>query len=79
MFDTHDTDWTLSNKGNQWRRLHGRLLVVGQSKYGFWARVADTFVKGRFDDIDDAMRAAERAVTTVSTPVGFGPADWEAQ
>jgi len=25
------------------------------------------------------MRAAERAVTTVSTPVGFGPADWEAQ
>jgi hypothetical protein len=52
---------------------------VGQSKYGFWARVADTFVKGRFDDIDDAMRAAERAVTTVSTPMGFGPDDWEAQ
>jgi hypothetical protein len=59
MFDTYDTDWTLSNKGNQWRRLHGRLLVVGQSKFGIWARVADTFVKGRFDDIDDAMRAAE--------------------
>ena len=59
MSDTFDTDWTRSNKGNHWRRLHGRLLVVGQSKYGFWARVADTFVKGRFDDIDDAMRAAE--------------------
>ena len=59
MLDANDTGWTLSNKGNQWRRLHARLLVVGQSKYGFWARVADTFVKGRFDDIDDAMRAAE--------------------
>jgi len=33
--------------------------VVGQSKYGFWARVADTFVKGRFDDIEDAKRASE--------------------
>jgi hypothetical protein len=60
MSDTFDTDWTRSNKGNQWRRLHGRLLVVGQSKFGFWARVADTFVEGRFNDIDDAMRAAER-------------------
>ena len=79
MFDTYDTGWTLSNKGNQWRRLHGRLLVVGQSKFGIWARVADTFVKGRFDDIDDAMHAAERAVTTVSTPMGFGPDGWEAQ
>jgi len=59
MFDTYDTDWTLSNKGNQWRRLHGRLLVVGQSKFGIWARVADTFVEGRFHDIHDAMRAAE--------------------
>ena len=59
MSDNFDTDWTLSNKGNQWRRLHGHLLVVGQSQYGFWARVADTFIKGRFDDIDDAMRAAE--------------------
>jgi len=60
MHDIYDTDWALSNKGNQWRRLHGRLLVVGQSKYGFWARVNDYFVKGPFDDLDDAMRAAER-------------------
>jgi hypothetical protein len=60
MHDIYDTDWALSNRGNQWRRLHGRLLVVGQSKYGFWARVNDYFVKGPFDDLDDAMRAAER-------------------
>ena len=79
MFDTNDTDWTLSNKGNHWRRLHGRLLVVGESKYGFWARVGDTFVKGRFEDIDGAMNAAERELATVSTPSGFGPDDWEAR
>ena len=60
MSDTFDTDWTRSNKGNHWRRLHGRLLVVGQSTFGFWARVNDYFVKGPFDDPDDAMRAAER-------------------
>ena len=60
MFDTDDTDWALSSKGNHWRRMHGRLLVVGQSKFGFWARVNDYFVKGPFDDLDDAMRAAER-------------------
>jgi hypothetical protein len=60
MFDTNGTDWALSSKGNQWRRLHGRLLVVGESKFGIWARVGNYFVKGPFDDLDDAMRAAER-------------------
>ena len=59
MSDTFDTDWTRSNKGNQWRRLHGRLLVVGQSKYGFWARVGDSFIMRQFDDLEDAKRAAE--------------------
>jgi hypothetical protein len=79
MSETYDTDWALSNKGNQWRRLHGRLLVVGQSKYGFWARVGDSFVKGRFSDTAEAKSAAERAVATVLTPPDFGPKDWEAQ
>jgi hypothetical protein len=60
MLDTYDTDWTLSKKGNQWRRMYGRLLIVGESKFGIWARVSDYFVKGPFDDLDDAMRAAER-------------------
>ena len=79
MSDTFDTDWTRSNKGNQWRRLHGRLLVVGESKFGIWARVGDTFVKGRFSDTAEAKSAAERAVAMASTPSEFGPADWEAQ
>jgi len=79
MYDIYDTDWALSNKGNQWRRLHGRLLVVGQSKHGFWARVGDSFVKGRFSDTAGAKSAAERTVAMVLTPSDFGPEDWEAQ
>ena len=71
MSDTFDTDWTRSNKGNQWRRLHGRLLVVGESKFGIWARVADTFVKGRFSDTAAAKIAAEREATTASMLHGF--------
>ena len=59
MFDTNDTDWALSSKGNHWRRLHGRLLVVGKSKYGFWARVGDSFIKRQLDDLEDAKRTAE--------------------
>jgi len=61
MFDTNDTDWAISNKGNQWRLLHGRVLVVGQSCKGVWARVGNTFISGRvpFADIDEAMWAAE--------------------
>ena len=59
MSETFDTDWTRSNKGNQWRRLHGRLLVVGESKFGIWARVGDSFIKRQFDDLEDAKRAAE--------------------
>jgi hypothetical protein len=59
MFDTYDTDWTLSKKGNQWRRMYGRLLVVGESEFGFWARLGDSFVKRQFDNLEDAKRAAE--------------------
>jgi hypothetical protein len=61
MFDTNDTDWAISKKGNQWRLLHSRVLVVGQTSRGVWARVGDTFVSGLvpFTDIDEAMWAAE--------------------
>ena len=61
MFDTNDTDWADSKKGNQWRMLHGRVLVVGQSCKGVWARVGNAFISGLapFTDIDEAMWAAE--------------------
>jgi len=61
MSDNNDTDWAVSKKGNQWRMLHGRVLVVGQSCIGVWARVGNTFISGLapFSDIDEAMWAAE--------------------
>lgn len=49
MYSNQDTDWATSSKGNQWRRINGKLLIVGQNKTGgFWARVDDDFVKGKF-------------------------------
>jgi hypothetical protein len=49
MFSNQDTNWAISSKGNQWRRINGKLLIVGRNKTGgFWARVGDDFVKGKF-------------------------------
>ena len=49
MFSNQDTNWAISSKGNQWRRINGNLLVVGRNKNGgFWVRVGDDFVKGKF-------------------------------
>lgn len=49
MFSIQDTEWATSSKGNQWRRINGKLLIVGRNKNGgFWARVEDDFVKGKF-------------------------------
>jgi hypothetical protein len=49
MFFNQDTNWSTSSKGNQWRRINGKLLVVGRNKNGgFWVRVGDDFVKGKF-------------------------------
>jgi hypothetical protein len=49
MFLNQDTNWSTSSKGNQWRRINGKLLVVGRNKNGgFWVRVGDDFVKGKF-------------------------------
>jgi len=57
-----DTEWAPSSKGNQWRRLHGRVLIVGESEFGVWARVDDSYLEGPFKDLDDAMFATERSV-----------------
>ena len=59
-YPTHDTDWSESSKGNQWKRVNGRVLVVGRKKDGnFWARVDGTFVEGTYRSIALAMHAAE--------------------
>jgi hypothetical protein len=49
MYQTHDTDWSTSQKGNEWRRIDGKVLVVGRKKDGrYWAMVDGEFLEGSF-------------------------------
>ena len=64
MFNSHDTSWSLSAKGNYWLRLNKKVLVVGQFKDNdfYWAMRDQEFLKGRFDSIEDAQYAAEQGI-----------------
>ena len=54
-YPTHDTSWTLSAKGNHWRRVNGEVLIVGKGKNGrYWARRGEDFLPGSFASIDEA-------------------------
>ena len=58
-----DTDWKLSAKGNYWRKYMGIMLIVGGSfEKGYWVRVGEEFLEGKFDSLDEAQLAAERGV-----------------
>ncbi len=61
MFFEHDTSWSLSQKGNHWRRIEGIVLVVGRQKKGdgYWALVGEDFLTGEFETKIDAQAAAE--------------------
>jgi len=49
MLSQPDTNWEASKRENQWRRLAGKVLVVGQRKdKSFWAMVDGEFVNGTF-------------------------------
>lgn len=63
-YPTNDTDWAVSAKGNYWRRLNKKVLVVGQFKDNnyYWAMRDGEFLKGRFESIEDAQFAAERGI-----------------
>ena len=66
LFDTdysdHDTDWASSSKGYEWRRIEGKVLVVGRNKTTgkYWAMCDGDFAEGSFTSMDAAMEAAER-------------------
>ena len=64
MSPTHDTSWAISSKGNHWRRLDRKVLVVGQFKDNdyYWALRDQEFLKGRFNSIEEAQYAAERGI-----------------
>jgi len=58
-----DTDWKLSAKGNYWRKCRGIMLIVGGSfEKGYWVRVGEDFLDGKFDSLEEAKLAAERGV-----------------
>jgi len=63
-YPTYDTNWAISAKGNCWRRLNKKVLVVGQFKGNdfYWAMRDGEFLKGRFDSIEGAQYAAERGI-----------------
>jgi hypothetical protein len=60
-YPTHDTDWAESALGNDWKRIDGKVLIVGRSRLGgaFWARADDRLVKGSFPHKAAAKAAAE--------------------
>ena len=63
-YPKYDTNWAISAKGNCWRRLNKKVLVVGQFKDNdfYWAMRDQEFLKGRFDSIEDAQYAAEHGI-----------------
>ena len=63
-YPTYDTTWATSAKGNQWRRLNKKVLVVGQFKDNdfYWAMRDGEFLKGRFESIQGAQYAAENGI-----------------
>ena len=61
MTSQRETNWKLSAKGNWWRRMTGKILVVGQGEDdSCWAMVEGRFLEDHFDSIEQAQSAAER-------------------
>ena len=59
-FPTHDTSWTISSKGNHWKRKDGISLVAGKRKDGrYWARRGDDYLQGSFLSLEEAKSALE--------------------
>lgn len=61
MFNTQNTSWAIPVKGNYWRGLDGKVLVVGQSKANgdYWAQQDDEYLKGKFRTKEQAQHAGE--------------------
>ena len=55
-----NTEWKLSAKGNYWRKLKNKMLVVGgDSESGYWVLVGQKFLSDRQESLEEAMQAAE--------------------
>lgn len=59
-YPTHDTDWSTSTQGNEWKRVNGKVLIAGRKKTGeYWAFVDDKFMEDTFKTLAEATSAAE--------------------
>lgn len=50
--------WKTSKKGHLYKKKNRLLVVVGEGPYGIFAKVGNTFLRGRFATVDDAKNAA---------------------
>jgi hypothetical protein len=64
-YPTHDTDWDISAKGNYWRRVDGKVLVVGRRKSDglYWAMCDCVFLKQSFSTMEEAKRILELSLS----------------
>ena len=60
-YSNRDTDWDLSAKGNYWRRINGKVLVVG-TKDGewYWAMMDGNFAADMYGTVEEAIRAMKQ-------------------
>jgi hypothetical protein len=69
-YPTHDTDWDISAKGNYWRRVDGKVLVVGtKDKAWYWAMVDGKFADGIYGSVKAAQEAAEELAAAKDDPM----------
>jgi hypothetical protein len=60
---TTDTEWAVSARGNQWRRIDGKVLVVGtKDEINYWAMIDGTFLDEKFESAEQAQSALEDKV-----------------
>ena len=79
MYPTHDTDWAISAKGNEWRRINGVVLVVGRRKTDgkYWAMRDGNFLKDSFATEALAKRAAENGAWIDAALRELDGGEWE--
>jgi hypothetical protein len=72
MFSNQDTDWATSSKGNQWRRINGKVATAGRKPNGhFWAMADGIFAEGNFYTLPEAKAAAEAKLQRLTRSRGF--------
>lgn len=60
-FGSHDTEWSDSKLGNQWRRLNQFILIVGKHRVDahYWASIDHVYLDEAFESAEAAMIAVE--------------------